>query len=94
MLASYLPLALFATVALSSPIAQNTISGSGGVTINGQPAIPGTGCVIAGQQIPAAQCPAVPDHGLVCVVNGNLVTGAACNGQPDVIDLGPAPAAR
>lgn len=92
--ASYLSLAFFATAALTAPIAENTISGSGGVTVNGQPFPPGS-CVINGVITPEAQCPTVPSSGIVCVVEGNLATGAACAGIPNAIDLGPpAPAAR
>ncbi|MCJ1426491.1 hypothetical protein MMC29_004394 [Sticta canariensis] len=92
--ASYLSLAIFAAAVLTAPIADNTISGSGGVTVNGQPFPPGS-CVINGVITPEAQCPTVPSSGIVCVADGNLVTGAACAGNPNAIDLGPpAPVAR
>lgn len=88
MYATYLSLAFFAAVAFTAPVAQNTISGRD-VIVNGRPLLPGTGCVMKGQQVPVAQCPTEPDHGLICIVDDNLVTGDACAGRPDVIDLGP-----
>ncbi|MCJ1462523.1 hypothetical protein MMC07_001125 [Pseudocyphellaria aurata] len=84
--ASYLSLLVVATFALAAPVPE--ISG-GTVTVNGQP-FPADSCVLNGVITPAAQCPPVPESGLICVVNGSLLTGAAaCAGVPDAIDLGP-----
>lgn len=91
--ASYLSLAFFATVGLTAPVAESTISG-GTVTVNGQP-FPPDSCVLDGKITPIAQCPTIPTTGLICVVNGQLLTGDACIGVPDAIDQGPvAPAVR
>lgn len=86
--ASYLSLAFFATVALTAPVADNTISGSGGVFVNGQP-LPPDSCVIGGVITPAAQCPTLPSSGLICFPDGKLMTGPDCAGKADVVDLGP-----